>query len=295
MELTAQSLQYTRTFRRQGAVAATFYLLAVLATGGAMYGFIWHQGGETPPTVGGAHAALPLSPHPIIAGTGAALPLLEALATGYAESGGGVVLIPPSLGSGGGLRALADGVIDCAVVSRDLNPEEAQGYRVIPLAHAPVVLAGGRNVPADAVADLDELVALIASEVNRNASSFTFVLREPGDSGQMRLAEALPAVATALGRAQAAGHWPVAYTDADMERMLLESRHAVGVFDAGTIALGKLPLTPLTLPGDLRLQRPFLLVCSPSGVQRLQGFLAHLATPAVRSWMRDLGYQPAGD
>ncbi len=62
----------------------------------------------------------------MVGGTGAALGLMEALGQGWsADAGDGAsVRVPASLGSGGGLRALRDGVLDVAVVGRPLTGRE---------------------------------------------------------------------------------------------------------------------------------------------------------------------------
>ena len=56
--------------------------------------------------------------------------------------------IVPSLGTSGGISALADGILEVAVSSRSLKPEEAdKGLREIATARRPFVLATSRLEP----------------------------------------------------------------------------------------------------------------------------------------------------
>jgi hypothetical protein len=84
------------------------------------------------PTIAALAAALALLPAATsaemvrIGGSGAALPTVRALGERLAATHAGFqALILPSLGSEGGLRALEIGMIDLALATRRLRPEEA--------------------------------------------------------------------------------------------------------------------------------------------------------------------------
>lgn len=289
METTGHALSDTISFRVKGAAAASLYLLVVLATGGIMYSLVWQQGG-TPPVPPGPQPQGQTQPTlPTIAGTGAALPLVDALVHRFGSQGAGTIDVPPSIGSSGGLAALGDGVIDCALVSRPLRDDEAVGREVVALAHAPISLVAGKEVPDHVLASADAFLSLVARTPDAPAG-VDLILREPGDSGQSLLAGAIPGLDAALEQAWNDGTWPVAYTDADMARMLAENPRAVGLLDQGTVALHQLPLKTVGTEITADLHRPFLMVCSPSGRARLGPFVDFLSRQEIQTWIVHLGY-----
>lgn len=89
-----------------------------------------------------ARAAEPV----LIGGTGTATGLLRHLAGAQAARAGGAFRIVPSLGSAGGLRALAAGRLDIALTLREPGPENAaQRHRI--LGRTPMVVATHRATP----------------------------------------------------------------------------------------------------------------------------------------------------
>ncbi len=293
MQTATDHLQDTIEFRRRGLLAATLYLMTVFAVAGIMWGFVWNEGSRRPHfDLAGAVATQPAK-YPVIAGTGAALPLLQRLTTDWQAAGGETILIAPSIGSGGGLAALTDSVIDCAIVSRPLQPIESEGRVLHPLAMAPIVLAAGRGVAVNRISP-DELVRLVAHQDAGEANGAGVVLREPGDSAQEVLAQAIPGFGEAIALAMEQKSWPLAFTDADMERFLIDRSSFVGVFDLGTISLKSLPLKAIPIDGEPgQYLRPFTLVCRQD--HRLAGFLDHLSSIAVQETMRSAGYQVGGN
>ena len=107
----------------------------------------------------------------LIAGSGVVLPILGRLAAVYNVEGPGEVRVAPSIGSGGGLAALRDGAIDCAVVSREVSAQEMGDWRVIPFARSAVILAAGQDVPDPSIR-LPRLLALymMGTPVHRNCT-----------------------------------------------------------------------------------------------------------------------------
>ncbi len=287
-----------RLSRRETAVVAT-YVLAVLGVAGTMNYVVWNHHAQRPP-LHVAEAAEGLMEMPVIAGTGAALPLLERLADRYEADSGKRIRIASSIGSSGGLAALADGVIDCAVVSRPLRPEERAAGAIHPFALAPVVLAAGRDVPLDGMAS-EDLVRLVegTQTAGSNGAPALMILRETGDSGFAVFGQRITGFHEAWQRSLASGRWPVVYTDEDMERALVKQSAGAGIIDYGTLRLHNLPLHVIPVDGLAPAEdgsapypyvRPFTLVCPVAPGHRLAGFVRFLRTPETRQLIRSFGY-----
>jgi phosphate transport system substrate-binding protein len=188
----------------------------------------------------------------LLAGSGSNLPLTERLVTGLAlERPQLRVELSPSIGSGGGLRALRDGVIDVALVSRPVAREEAVGLRVEPYARTAVVVAAHPSVADDAIG-LEQLRASLQGGGHRFAGGVAAVpvLREPGDSSAEVVMDAHPELREPYRQAWAGGELPVRLTDQAMEQALLTIPGAIGFFDLGIIEARRLPLRVLSLEGE---------------------------------------------
>lgn len=229
-------------------VAAT----TVVLLGLAMPAFLWWHNGQRPSFPPGSQmppADSQAREVATIAGTGAAFPALTLLAYEFEQSTGTTIAIAPSIGSGGGLRALRDGVIDCAVVSRAVEPDEFEG-RLVTFGQAPVVIAAGLDVPVHALTAQD-LVDLYTGRLATwpNGPPIDLLLREPGDSGTRVFEEHFPSFAEAHAQAARSGRHPVLLTELAMQRALLDRPRSIGVFDYPAIRLGRLPLQILPLEG----------------------------------------------
>ena len=169
-----------------------------------------------------------------VAGSGSNLPLTRALVRAY---DGAPPVVHPSIGSGGGVRALLDGAIGVALVSRPLKPAERErGLVATPYARIPVVVAAHADVP-EATITGRRLVELYAGEETLWADGRRiFVLqREPGDSSHAVFGRQLPGFADANEEAYRVNRWRVLYHDAAMEEALGNTLGSVGLH-AGTVA-----------------------------------------------------------
>lgn len=112
--------------------------------------------GDPPPPPSTARAVLAPRPEVLAAGTGAMTPLASALAREASASTSLRVRVEPSIGSGGGIAAARDGVVDLGLVSRPLRPEESAGLERVDLARDAVILAAAVDVPVDELLDPPE-------------------------------------------------------------------------------------------------------------------------------------------
>lgn len=82
-------------------------------------------------------------------GTGSATALLRRLATEFDRQRPDRMEVIANLGTGGAIRALADGALDLAVAARPLKPEEqAQGLNVAIMLRTPFIFATSHKSPS---------------------------------------------------------------------------------------------------------------------------------------------------
>jgi phosphate transport system substrate-binding protein len=239
-----------------------------------------------------------------LAGSGSNLPLTRALVEAYrAAHPGARLVVHESIGSTGGTRAVRDGVIGVALISRPLNAEESRhGLVVRPYARVAVVAAANPNV-ADTCVGRAELVALFTGERTRWSDGSRAVLfqRERGDSSFLAMAAAVPGLAAANDAAYRADRFRVLYHDRAMQDALVATDGAVGIFDGGAIEAQRLPLKILCLDGVVPTREAvlsgrwpitkdlaFVTNGPPSGPAA--DLLAFVASPAGRAVIDGLGY-----
>lgn len=140
-----------------------------------------------------------------IAGTGDSQELLRQLGKLFMARNPGIeVVIPDSIGSSGGIRAVLLGKQVMARTARPLlDNEKASGLVSRTFAVTPVVFAVNPSVTGVAAITADEAVALFAgqirdwSQVGGPKRKVYLVNREPGDSSLMAITRQIPAFAAA--------------------------------------------------------------------------------------------------
>lgn len=230
------------------AVAALLIAGAVVVLGGSQ--------GPSPPFLGGV-GEVDAAPHtrgpdePLaLAGSGSNLPITRALVSALPDAEGALPVVHPSIGSGGGIRALLDGVVDVALVSRPLKERErALGLVSVPYARVPVVVAVHSDVP-----DLDvttpQLVAIYAGHRGTwsDGSRITVLQRERGDSSHRAVSNAIAGFAETNEGAYRDGRWRVLYHDDVMTDSLDSTPGAVGLFGQGRVPSSR-SIRALTVDG----------------------------------------------
>lgn len=234
---------------------------AVLVLTGALL-VRWVEGGPQPPYLDPEHPPI-ASPAPApkpasllrMAGSGSNLPLTRALADAFLAKRPWLrVRVHDSVGSGGGIRATHDRVIELGLISRPLAPDEqGLGLTVIPYARAAVVLAANPTVPVRGVSS-EDMLALYDGRQQfwSDGSQVVVFLRERGDSGHLAAHQAIPGFAEVDRRALDSRRWSVLFNDRAMQEALISTPGAIGLFDQGLATIQKLPLALLEFEG----QRP---------------------------------------
>jgi len=230
--------------------------LTVLATLGlSLWLLVGSASGPQPPFLGAAgepHVRrAPRADALVLAGSGSNLPVTRALTTAYAERG---VAPPPvvhsSVGSGGGMRALLDGAVDIAMVSRPLSASErAQKVTAVPYARAPVMVAVHASVP-DREIDRAGLLEIFDGRRTQweDGSPIVVIQRERGDSSHAAVAQLVPQWAEIDERAYVARRWRVIYDDVGMQDAIASTEGSIGLVGSGRVP-DDLPIRVLGFEG----------------------------------------------
>ena len=228
-----------------------------------------------------------------LAGSGSNVPLTRALAEAWRASGGGAARVHESVGSGGGLRALRDGAVDVALVSRPLRPDEARGLRVARYAVTEVVLAANAGIGAERLTRT-ELVEVLRGERRRwrDGSALSFIAREAGDSSHRALAEAVPGFAEAERNALRERRFRVVYSDDDLRDALVETPGGLGVTDRGGVAMHGRVLAQVPLLPSAPITKDLAFVYAPDARPEVHAFVAFALSEAGRGVVRLRGYAP---
>lgn len=185
-----------------------------------------------------------------LAGSGSNLPMARALSATFTAGASHHPVVHASIGSGGGVRALLDGVIDIALVSRPLREaEREQGLVATPYARVPIVVAAHASVPT---IDLrrDELVEIYSGRRDRwsDGSRIVVLQRERGDSSHSAVARVVAGFGEANEAAYKESRWRVLYRDDAMREALADTRGAIGLFGQGALPKGS-PVQALSIDG----------------------------------------------
>ncbi len=258
-------------------------------------------GDPPPPTPAHANDVLAPTPDAVLAmGSGAATPLLQALAKAYAAGHPSLPLqVEPSVGSAGGIAAAADGAVDLGLVGRSLGPTEAGGLEFSPLALDAVVLAAAADVTRQSLSH-EEVRRLYAGD---RGLGLTLLLRDAAETANAALEGAYPELRALREAGAASARFRVLDHDDAMAHALLTTPRAVGVFSFGAITTWGLPLRPLGLdgvqPGVSALANRRWPAVRPVGVvfraerrARVSPFLAFAASKEGRAVTRAAGYLP---
>ncbi len=188
-----------------------------------------------------------------IGGTGTSLGGMKLLAQAYMQSHPEIkVVVLPSLGSGGGIKALLANRIDIAISSRDLkDSERAAGVTAIEYARTPVVFATHEETAADNIS-VDELPQIYNGETVAwpDGSDLRLIMRPPSES-DIKLLESLSpqmekAVPVALGRSDLL----VAINDQDNATALEKVRGSLGLSTLAQITTENRRLKILSFNGQ---------------------------------------------
>jgi phosphate transport system substrate-binding protein len=151
-----------------------------------------------------------------IGGTGAANEMVKSLGALFTAESGIVLELIPSLGTGGGNNAVADGVIDLCISGRPLDPKEvAKGLTVVAELRTPYGMATSHPYPNGLKSV--EIAQLYRS--NRplwaDGTPIRIVLRPTMESDTLVLGQMFPGMSAAIAKVRDRPDLSVAATDQD--------------------------------------------------------------------------------
>jgi phosphate transport system substrate-binding protein len=242
-----------------------------------------------------------------VGGTGSAAPLMQELGTAYRQQYPGdevrVMFPPPS--SGGGVRMLASGKLDLALIGRPLKPEEqAQVGPAFQYAHTPLVIAG-RGGSRKAGFTRSEIADLYSGRLNRwdDGSAIRLIMRSAFESDTIQLRSMSPAVDEAVRLALARPGMAYAETDLDAVELLTRTSGSVGTTTLGLLKMmthslqtypidGVLPTVQNLAEGKYPLSKSIFVVAGRQPSESTRRFVDFLRSPQAMDVLRRTAYLP---
>lgn len=237
-------------------------------------------------------------------GTGSGLELVRQLGNQYAKQHQGHdILVVPSLGSTGGIKALQAGALDLAITARPVKPEE-KGLENIHLCRTPLVFAVN---PATSVSNIsaDDLVQLYgnASQTWPDGGRVRVVLRPEAETTTKMLRGLSPAIDRALSLAKARPGMIVAVTDQDNLKVIQKTPGAFGLTTLAMVTAeqakvrlvnfnGVKPTLQTLVQGRYPLVRDYYLVVRAPVSEAAQKFVNFARSAKGTTLIKALNCQP---
>jgi len=237
-----------------------------------------------------------------VGGTGGALGAMQQVADAYnASQSENRVVVLPSLGSGGGIKALLAGAIHVALSARELTPEEVKaGASYRRYSRTPLVFVA--NQPGVAAITAGQAIDIYSGKLDswRNGTRIRLILRPPVEADNDLLRAISPAMRDALLQAEKRPGMMMAATDQDNGERLEKIAGAFGIIPLGQVLAERRDLMPLAFDGrpplvagkpnrDYPMIKSLYLVTGPASVAA-RGFVAFLDSPAGRDVLVRTGH-----
>ena len=189
----------------------------------------------------------------VIGGTGTALGGMHLLAKAFSEDHPEIqTVVLPSLGSGGGIKALRAGRIDLALSARPLkDTESAKGLSATLYARTPIVFATHKKTPSDSI-DLTDLPGIYTGATSTwpDGTLLRLILRPVEESDTKLLRDLSPEMDAAVTVARARNDLFIAVTDQDNATALETIPGSLGLTTLAQILSESRNLKPLSFNGQ---------------------------------------------
>lgn len=239
-----------------------------------------------------------------IGGTGAALGTMQLLAQAYSKSRPDAkVTVLPSMGSGGGIKAVLAGAIQIGVSSRPLSESESKaGAVAVEYGRTPFVFATAAASSATGITS-QNLVDFYAGKVDDwpDGTKLRIVLRPIGDSDS----ETIKAMSAAMREAKSAAEqrkgMVFTVTDQDTASAIEKVPGALGPSTLALLTSEKRALKALTLDGvvpsaqnlangSYPLAKQLLIVTGPKTPTEALAFVSFVQSATGREILRQTGH-----
>lgn len=242
-----------------------------------------------------------------IPGTGACEVLLGAVAAAFTKKHPNhTVIVPPSIGTVGGMRLVISDQAVLVRIARPLTEEEkAQGLTYLPFARDMVIFTVGAKVPIRSLSTA-QLADVFAGKIDTWQElggpifPIRVLLRQPGDSSLRVIQKHLEAFRHITFPPTS----KVLYTDPDMLATLQKYTYSIGYITYSSLKGAKTPIYPLALDGiaptpenaqskKYKLIEEYALVFKEHRLNDLaKSFLAFLFSQDGRAVMQHYGVIP---
>jgi phosphate transport system substrate-binding protein len=187
-----------------------------------------------------------------INGSGSSLEMMKPLMEAYGRSSQDVFFtMGRPLGSSGAIKALLAGVIDIAVASRALKPEEiAQGAKVKHFGKTPLAIVTKKNISIKTIST-KELEDIYSGEKRKwsNGETIRVILRPNEDTDTKILKGLSPGMAEAVAKAHRRQGMILAVTDPESNETVSRTSGSIGTAGLTGILFGEVPLKVIALNG----------------------------------------------
>lgn len=239
-----------------------------------------------------------------VGGTGASLGTMQVLAQAYAKSQANVkIIVLPSMGSGGGIKALLAGAIQIAVSSRPLTESEAKSGAVsFEYGRTPFVFATASTSKATAITT-QNLVDFYAGKTDAwpDGSKLRLVLRPIGDSDSELIKSISPAMREAKSAAEERKGMVFTVTDQETASAIEKTPGALGPATLALLISEKRSLKALTLDGvtpsaqtlangSYPLFKSLYIVTGPKPSSEVQAFIGFIRSNTGRQILQETGH-----
>ncbi len=213
------------------------------------------------------------------------------------------VIVLPSLGSGGGIAALAAGKIGLSVSARPLKKaEQDKGLRASEYARTPIVFATRHDNPAENIT-LDQIASLYSGERQTwpDGTPVRLILRPESESDTKLISAISPAMEAAMKTALQRKELHVAINDQDNATALEKIPGSLGLIALAQIMTEERRIKPLTfnrLAGTVETLRagkyPYAkthyVVINSQPTPEAQAFLKFIYSPEGQEVLSASGY-----
>ncbi len=212
-------------------------------------------------------------------GTGWSIGILHLLGEAYTSAAGIDVAVSPSLGSGGGIKAVLAGAFDVSFSARPLTIEEAaKGATAQPLCRTPFIFSVSNGMVDDIGLSKADIVGIYARRITQwpDGTQIGLVLRPSSDTVSTTLMEHFKGIEPVLELARASRGAVIAHTD----------QEAMDIGEKNTGSL--VPTTLVAIRSEGRSLHPLKI----DGTDPTPEALANGAYPMVITLRSVVGNQP---